>query len=240
MMIDQKAKLDLYTRLDLLRTAVYGKSVKILEDTFLLKSPKDAHRFGNAYAIRHQNRKDLILIDAVREEHKMELSRLRESGYNIKAILLTHAGLIDQAYTELSEIAREFETQIFIHPLDSKQTQTIDITGFHDVYIDFDLSIFHMPGHTSGSVVIYSGVSGALFTGDSAVGSPYEMDDYKFSRPVITNKDNDLALRESWRSISVDFIHMLPLHGKPEFDLSAEQRNEIMNQLITLTPTKTL
>ena len=61
-MIDQEGKVDVFSRLDALRTAVYGDSVKILDDTFLMKFPKHEHRFGNAYAIRHQNRKDLVLI----------------------------------------------------------------------------------------------------------------------------------------------------------------------------------
>jgi glyoxylase-like metal-dependent hydrolase (beta-lactamase superfamily II) len=233
-MIDQDHKLDIFSRLDLLRTAVYGDAVRILPDTFLLKFPGRNGNMGNGYAIRHHNGKDLVLIDTISKEHKLELARFRESEYNINAILLTNGNLIDQAYTELSEIAAENDTQIFVHPLDSKQSQAVDITGYHDVYTHFDLSVFHTPGFTGGAIVVHCGLNGALFTGDSAVGSDYSTDEYIFRRPGIDNEQNNLALRESWRSISVDFDHMLPLQGKPQFDLTEQQRKHILNQLISI------
>ncbi len=233
-MIDQDQKLDIFSRLDLLRTAVYGDSVKILTDTFLLKFPRSTNSMGNGYAIRHINGKDLVLIDTIAQEHKSELARFRESGYNIKAILLTNGNLIDQAYTDLSEIAAENDTQIYVHPLDSKQSQAVDITGYHDIYTHFDLSVFHTPGFTGGSVMVHCGLNGTLFTGDSALGSDYSADDNNFIRPYIDNQQGNLALRESWRSISVDFNHILPLQGKPQFDLTEEQRQQILNQLISI------
>ncbi len=239
-MLDTVGHLDVFSRLDALRTAVYGDSVKILHDTFLLKFPKREQRYGNGYAIRHQNRKDLVLIDTVNREHHGELVRFRESGYNIKGLLLTNKNLISQAYTELSDIARELKTEIYIHPLDSPVTNSIDITGYHDFLQDFDLTVFHTPGNTSGSVMIFSGASGALFTGDSAIGSPYEADEYFFERPPISKDESDLALRESWKSISVDFKHILPLHGKPQFDINLEKRKQILNNLIKTERTKYL
>jgi glyoxylase-like metal-dependent hydrolase (beta-lactamase superfamily II) len=233
-------KIEVFSRLDELRTAEFGTSVKILPDTFLLKFDKHRHRFGNGYAIRHRNGKDLVLIDTVRKEHKVELSRFRENGYNIKAILLTHSDLIGQAFASLSEIAKICDTQIYIHPLDSQSTGALDITGYHDIFKEFDLSIFHTPGHTSGSVVIYCGINRALFVGDSAVGSPYDTDSYYFERPVIESDQKDLALTESWRSMSIEFEHILPLHGKPQFDLSDLDRSGILRNLTKSEATKNL
>ncbi|WP_124980380.1 MBL fold metallo-hydrolase [Nonlabens xiamenensis] len=238
--MDKDDNVDIFTRLDELRTAVFGQSVKILPDTFLLKFEKLENRFGNAYAIRHRNRKDLVLIDTVRKEHEQELVRFRESGYDIKAILLTHSDLIGQSFDTLSNIANRFETQVYIHPLDSQSTGALDITGYHDVYKEFDLSIFHTPGHTSGSIVIYCGINKALFVGDSAVGAPYDNNAYYFERPIIENPQNDLALTESWRSMSIEFEHFLPLHGKPQFDITELERMSILRNLTKTEPTKTL
>lgn len=237
-MLTSKGNIEVLSRLEKLRAASSGDTVKILPNMWLLKSGPDQGAYNNAYAIRHKNRRDILLIDAVRPEHKSEIARFRESGYNIKAILLTNGHMIDHAYADLSDISEELDTQIYIHPLDSKQTNTIDINGYQEVFTAFDLSIFHTPGYTSGSVVIYCGINGVLLTGASAVGSAYDSDTYAFYRPVITNNDNDIALRESWRSVSVRFEHLLPLSGKPQFDITEEQYLQIMNQLIQITPTK--
>ncbi len=234
-------KIDVFSRLDELRTAVYGEPVLILPDSFLLKFDKHQHRYGNGYVIRHRNRRDLVLIDAVRPEHQSTLERYKKDGYKIKAILITHRDIVKQAYKPLHEIAEEFDSNYFIHSLDSDDNDhALNITGYHDVFKDFDLSVFHTPGHTSGSVIIYCGINKALYTGDSAVGSPYESDKYYFERPPIESDQNDLALRESWMSISVDFEHILPLHGKPQFDLSEQERIQIMRNLVKEESTKSL
>jgi glyoxylase-like metal-dependent hydrolase (beta-lactamase superfamily II) len=234
-------KLEVFSRLDELRTAVYGEPVLILPDTFLLKFPKHEHRFGNAYMIRHRNQKDIVLIDAVREEHKSAIESYKESGYEIKAILLTHRDLSGQSYKPIHEIAEDLNTNYFIHSLDSgSDDKALDITGYNDVFKEFDLSVFHTPGHTPGSVTIFCGINKALFTGDSAVGSPYENDDYYFDRPIIKSEQDDLALRESWMSMSVEFEHVLPLHGKPQFDLNEQQRKDILRNLIKTESTKSL
>lgn len=233
-------KENIFSRLDELRTATFGSSVKILPDTFLLKFDKYQFRFGNGYIIRHRNNRELVVIDAVRKEHKEELARLVESGYNIRAILLTHSDLIDQAYAPLKSIMSELDTQIYIHSLDMQSTDCRDITSYDDVFKEFDLSIFHTPGHTGGSVVIYCGIHKTLFAGDSAVGAPYESDDYYFDRPIITSDSKDFALSESWRSIVVEFQHLLPLHGKPQFDINDVQRDDILRRLTREEATKSL
>ncbi|MGB3591382.1 MAG: MBL fold metallo-hydrolase [Nonlabens sp.] len=232
---------EVFSRLDELRTAVFGNPVKILPDTFLLKFDKNHYRFGNGYVLKHRNQRDLVLIDAVKEEHRETLQRYVENGFKIKAILITHRDLLEQAYKPVKDIARDLDTNYFIHPLDSNgDDRALDITGYHDTFKAFDLSIFHLPGHTNGSVVIYCGLNKALFTGDSAVGSEYGLDEYYFERPPMESAEKDLALRESWKSLSVDFAHILPLHGKPQFDLSSEQKNQIIISLTKKEQTENL
>ncbi|MGB5981702.1 MAG: MBL fold metallo-hydrolase [Nonlabens sp.] len=239
-MLDQKEEVKVSDRLDALRAADYGKSVRILNDTYLLKSTCDNLRFGNAYVIKGKNSKNLVLIDAVKREHRDELLRFRESGHNILAIILTSSDLVGQAYTELSDIARELNTQIYIHPMDSAMTHTVDITGYHNFLQEFDLTVFHMPGYTNGSIVIHSGATQALFTGNSAVGSPYERNDYFLNRPILDDQEDDMVLQESWKSICVDFEHILPSRGKPQFDIDFKRKEIIIQQLTKLEQTKTL
>ncbi|AZQ44364.1 MBL fold metallo-hydrolase [Nonlabens ponticola] len=238
--MEQVDRIDVYSRLDELRTAVFGESVKILPDTFLLKYDKHVHHFGNGYMLRHKNRHDIILIDAVIKEHKEEIARFRESGYHIKAILLTHADLISQAYDDVDNIAKDLDTTIYIHPLDKNNTQLAAIDEPNDVFDAFGIKVYHTPGHTKGSVAIYCEFNKALFTGDSAIGSPYEKDEYYFERPPIASEQADLGLRESLRSISVDFEHLLPLHGKPQFEIDDEERERIMRNLTKEESTKNL
>ncbi|WP_194852527.1 MBL fold metallo-hydrolase [Nonlabens antarcticus] len=233
-------KIDIFSRLDELRTAVYGKPVKILPDTFLMKFEKNENREGNGYVMRHKNRQDIIIIDGIREEHRDELTRLKESGYNVKAVLLTNVDMLDKTYADLETIKEDLGADIYIHDLDNKGGAFKNITSNPEVFQDFGLKIIHTPGHTNGSVIIYCDFNKALFTGDSAVGSPYKEDDYYFDRPIIENDQKDLGLRESWRTITEEFEHILPLHGKPQFDLTDDERTTILRNLIKDESTKKL
>ncbi|GAA0871689.1 hypothetical protein GCM10009117_08350 [Gangjinia marincola] len=236
-------KLKVFSRLDQLRTAVYGHPEKILSDTFLMKIPKHVYRFGNTYAIRHLDYQKILLIDAVRPENKEALQHFKDSGYEIAGIVLTHGDLLDQAYTSLDEIANEWDTTIYMHLMDAKnQSGAVeDVMTEPDALKAFGLKVYHMPGHTSGSIMLYTGINeGMLFTGDSAVGSPYESDEYYFERPPITNEQTDYGLIEAWRSFNEPVRHMLPLHGKPQFDMTDQQQADMIRNLIKDEPTKSL
>lgn len=237
-------KIEIYSRLDELRTAVFGTVHKILPETFLMKTKKFQHRFGNTYAVRHTNRKEIILIDAVRPENKEALQGFLSKGYTISAILLTHGDLLAQAYASMEQIKKDVGgAPIFIHPLDmhSQSKSLKDITAKHQVFKHFDLDVFHFPGHSGGSVVIRSGINGGMiFTGDSAIGSPYEQDDYSFVRPVIQEHTKDFALAEAWKGFAADFEHFLPQHGKPQFDLDEDERHTILRKLARDEPTLSL
>ena len=239
-----KDRIDIFTVLDDLRTAEYGVPTKILPNTFLVKFPKHIHRFGNGYILKHINRKDVLLIDVTREETKPAVAKLLEQGYTISGILLTHKGSATQAYAELDILSKDAGgAPIFIHPLDNgtQAAATKDITAKHKVFDDFTMTIFDFPGHTAGSVVIYTEINnGMLFTGDSAVGSNYENDDYYFERPIIDNHTIDYGLAESWKAFDKYFEQILPLHGKPQFELSEGQQKDILLRLSKDEPTKKL
>ncbi|WGK64504.1 MBL fold metallo-hydrolase [Croceiramulus getboli] len=242
--MEVKDRIDIFSTLDELRTAVYGDPVKILPETFLMKVKKFKHRFGNTYALRHLNRKDLILIDAIRPENKPAIDQFLDQGYQVRGILLTHGDLIKQAYADLHHISEELgNAPIFMHPLDAGEYGDLitDITEPNFVLEDFGIESYHYPGHTPGSVILYSERNeGMLFAGDSAVGSPYDQDDYYFERPPIENDETDFGLAQNWKRFVKPFKHFLPLHGKPQFGLSEPQQKDIILNLTKDQKTESL
>lgn len=218
-----------------IKKAENGERVLILPDTFLLKVAKFQYRVGNSYILRHINRKEVLLIDVVHETSKNTVDDLISDGYDIQGLLLTHSDLIDQAYTNMAQLSKDLNSApIFAHPLDSKKSSADikDIMKKNDVFEKFSINIYHTPGHTGGSVLIYSDINGGmLFTGDSAVGSPYDVEKSYFERPPIADESTDMGLAGSWRFFRQPFKHILPLHGKPEFDLSEGRQKDVLLNL---------
>lgn len=228
-------KIDIFSRLDELRTAVFGTVHKILPETFLMKTGKSKDRFGNTYAIRHTNRTEIVLIDAVLPENKKALQGFLKKGYKISAVLLTSGEVLEKSYAPIEQIKKDLKgAPVFIHPLDmqGQEKELKDITSKPQVFKHFDISIYPFPGGTGGSVLIRSGLNGGmLFTGDSAIGSPYEDDSYSFERPSLNDETEDFGLAESWKNFEDDFEHFLPRHGKPQFELEEETRDDILRSL---------
>ena len=65
-----------------------GKFLKLIPDTFLIKGKEKDGVFNQGYAIRHINRRDIILIDVVEEETKAAVKKLVNDGYQIKGMLI--------------------------------------------------------------------------------------------------------------------------------------------------------
>ena len=218
-----------------IKEADYGERILIVPDTFLLKVAKFRYRYGNSYMIRHINRKEILLIDVVHESSKNTIDELISDGYDIQALLLTHGDLIDQAYTNMSQLSRDLNSApIFAHPLDSKKSSADikDIMKSNAIFEKFSLEVYHAPGHTGGSVLLYTPINGGmLFTGDSAVGSPYDNEKFYFERPPIEETSMDSGLAASWKFFRKPFKHILPLHGKPEFNLSEGRQKDILLNL---------
>ncbi len=227
--------------IETLRNLNFGFLLKILPNVHLIKVDKHQYRYGNMYIIKHPNRKSLVLIDAVRPESKIAMERFIKDDYTVDAVLLTHSDLIDQAYGDLEEISTNLGNPTFyIHPKDVKSgwEDAQDIMTVPSAFSDYELNVFHFPGHTPGSSVVYSGLNnGMVFSGDSAIGSNYEKEAYYFDRPP---NNADEALRESWQQFNKEFSHFLPLHGKPEFTLSRKRQDEILQHLRKQEPTKSL
>lgn len=180
----------------------------------------------------------------VHEDSIENIQELLQDGFTVSALLLTHSDLVDQSYTSMKQLSQDLGgAPIFIHPLDSKKSASDleDILQKNEIFDRFAISVYHTPGHTGGSVMIHSKINnGMLFTGDSAVGSPYDVDQYYFERPPIADETRDQGLAKSWSVFTKPFKHILPLHGKPQFGLTEGDQIDIILNLSKNEPTKSL
>jgi len=208
-----------------------GQAVKILPDVFLAKATDKDGNVVNTYAIRHENRHDLLLIDMIYPENKSTLDKFKEAGYNIKAIVVTSDTTAHHAFEDFKDLAEEYDTSFYMHKLDDNSSHKVhDIMLGDDTLDQFGVNGFHFPGYTGGSAMVYVGYNGALFTGHSAIGTPLKADGADFNRPEISEV-NDMGLLDNWLSFTVEFDHILPAEGTPKLKLSNTERNDIIRRL---------
>lgn len=208
-----------------------GKAVKILTDTFLAKAKDQNGHTVNTYALRHENRHDILLVDTVYPENKSTLDHFKEAGYNIKGIVVTSDAVAKHSFKDFKEIAESYNTEIFMHKLDDNSDyQCKDIMDGHDCMKSFQIKPFHFPGYTGGSVMLYSDYNGALFAGHSAKGAEWKDGQPSFTRPD-TNDAEDSGLMDNWMSFDIDFEHLLPASGQPQLKIDDEARNAIIRSL---------
>ncbi|MGA9588981.1 MAG: hypothetical protein WBV11_04045 [Salegentibacter sp.] len=212
-----------------------GKFLKLIPDTFIIKGKEKDGVFNQGYAIRHINRRDIILIDVVEESTKDAVKRLVNDGYNIKGILITCDGIMKDAYADLKTISQDAGgAAIYAHPRNNfkDRTKTKDITGKDPVLKSFGLSIYDLPGNGGESVLVYSDINdGMLFPGDDAIGSPYDSDLNTFSRPEMKKQNDDFGLAESWSAFEEEFAYLFPRKGKPGFNLEEGAQRDILIKL---------
>ncbi|APG61364.1 hypothetical protein [Christiangramia salexigens] len=212
-----------------------GKFLKLIPDTFLIKGDEEDGRYNQGYAIRHLNRRDIILIDVVEKSTKAAVKKLVDEGYLIKGILITCDGVLKSAYADLKTISEDAGgAPIYAHPRNNfKDTMKIkDITAKDKTLDAFGINIFDLPGSEGASVVVYSDLNdGMLFPGEDARGSDYDSDLNTFSRPEKTNENNDFGLAESWAAFDTPFTYLFPRKGKPGFNLEEGHQIDILNKL---------
>ncbi len=212
-----------------------GKFLKLIPDTFIIKGAEKEIGFHQGYAIRHINRKDIILIDAVEKSTKEAVKKLVEDGYSIKGILISNNLVYKTAYDNLKTLSEDAGgAAIYMHPrITVKNGDHVkDITGRHNIIKNFGLTITDLPGNGGGSVLIYSEINdGMLFTGADAEGSPYDSDLNTFKRGKMDSKNDEYGLAEAWGSYVMPFTYLFPLCGKPGFNLDEGHQRDILNIL---------
>ncbi|HSI70980.1 MAG TPA: hypothetical protein VK941_12160 [Gillisia sp.] len=212
-----------------------GKFLKLIPDTFVIKGGERDGGVHQGYAIRHINRKDMILIDVVEEATKEAVKKLVKDGYTIKGILISNHLVYKTAYGDVKTLSEDAGgAPVFMHPrISPKDGDTLkDITGRHDIIKHFGLTITDLPGNGGGSVLIYSDINdGMLFTGADADGSPYDSDLNTFTRGKLDSKNDEYGLAESWGAYVMSFSYLFPLKGKPAFNIDEGQRTDILAKL---------
>lgn len=212
-----------------------GKFLKLIPDTFIIKGGEREGGVHQGYAIRHLNRKDIILIDVVESSTKEAVKKLVSDGYTIKGIFISNSDVYKTAYDNLKTISEDAGgAPIFMHPRISLQNgdKVKDITAKNEVMKHFGLTITDLPGNGGGSVLIYSDINdGMLFTGDDAEGSPYGSEENTFVRPKLEHKNDEFGLAEAWGAYENSFAYLFPLKGKPGFNLDDGKQKDILNKL---------
>jgi hypothetical protein len=213
-----------------------GKFLKLIPDTFIIKSETDQNGFNQGYAIRHQNQKDIILIDVIEKATRDAVKKWIKDGYTIKAILISNTSVIKNSYADLKTLSEDAGgASIYAHPMSTlKENFKIkDITvKKNELFKSFGLTIYNLPGSGGGSVLIYSDLNeGMLFTGEDAIGSPYDTELNEFSRPKIKSKNDEYGLAQNWSEFGQPFSYLFPLRGKPGFNLEEEDQTAILNKL---------
>lgn len=212
-----------------------GKFLKLIPDTFIIKGAENENGIHQGYAIRHLNRKDIILIDVVEEATREAVKKLVTDGYTIKAILISNNLVYKTAYDSMKTLSEDAGgASIFMHPrISVKNGDTIkDITARNEIFKNFGLTITDLPGNGGGSVLIYSEINdGMLFTGADAEGSPYDSELNTFTRGELDSKNDEFGLAQAWGSYIMPFTYLFPLCGKPGFDIDEGRRTDILSTL---------
>lgn len=213
-----------------------GKFLKLIPDTFIIKGDVREEGFNQGYAIRHLNQKDIVLIDVVEKATKEAVKKWVKDGYNIKAILISNTSVYKNAYDNLKTISEDAGgAPIYVHPMITlkEDFKIKDITAKkNEIFKSFGLTIYNLPGNGGGSVLIHSDINGGmLFTGEDALGSPYDSALNEFTRPKMKSKNDEFGLAESWGAYEQPFSYLFPLRGKPVYNLEEEDQSDILNKL---------
>lgn len=190
-----------------------GQDVHVLENLVMFRVDKQRFRYGQSYALLRGNQ--MILVDAVHQATREAVDRWRER-YTPVALFLTHSDLLSQAFGPMSKVSEWLDSPVLIHSHDRRGQAVQPIEEATDLLEKHQLRYFHVPGHTSGSMMLYAEPEQFLFTGDSAVGANYEKEMTNFTHPPISSSDWE-GFEVGWNGVSVPVRGLFPLHGKPDF-----------------------
>jgi len=143
-------------------------------------APLDA----NCYFIADVGAGDAILVDAPWQIADQIAQLAEELGVTVRLIVCTH-GHWDHTMG-LHELIAATRAEVVCHPLDGEMLEHPSFAPFNfpfelhavsvDRYLEEDdevevgnhrFTVLHTPGHTPGSICLYSAQDGLLFTGDT-------------------------------------------------------------------------
>lgn len=211
-----------------------GQFVKILPDTLMIKGAKNDRGFDLGYAVKKFNKKEYVLIDVVELATKEAVQDLIKNGNKISAILITSDTVLRDAYSDLETLSKDAGgADIYVHPNISTDGnfETKNLSSSDALLNEFGLDIHELPGKTRAVLVYARSNDGMLFPGDSAKGSAYDTNRSMVTRDKLENKGQEFDLVEFWREFDQEFRYLFPRQGKPEIELEAGTRTDILNRL---------
>lgn len=147
---------------------------------------------------------------------------LVKQGRSPTGSFISHSDLaqVGDAFTTLKE---EFQLTSMLHAVDQTVASVngcdfqFDDPAMTDVLHGLNLELIHIPGQTSGSMMLYDSSDGFLLAGDSVVGpGPNQSTQLPvLKRPRMQQEDNDRFCAQ-WGQIvkDRDVRGILPLHGQ--------------------------
>ena len=175
------------------------------------------HRPFNAYALVFGDR--CVLFDAPHLHCAPGVRKLVDGGVTPVGCLLSHADLT--AGDGFDALRDDFGMTFMLHPADQKDPRAermgIDWRDPAGALADLPVEVIHWPGHSPGSVMLYTPEhGGVLLTGDAAVGpGPMQPDGTPpLVRPKVASEEGDRGQLDRWRAFHRDPLGTLaPLHG---------------------------
>ena len=140
----------------------------------------------NVHLLADSRTREAIAIDTAIPSLDWISAELAERDWTLKLIVTTH-GHWDH-FGENAAVAEHTGAPIAVHPLDAHRLATpqplwapfeippcvpaVDLAeGGHVRFGEIDLTVLHTPGHTEGSVCLWSAEAGLLFSGDTLFAS---------------------------------------------------------------------
>ena len=194
--------------------------------------------FANVYLIRRGEK--LLVVDAgLPGEYEKVLRYIEKLGHlpeDVETIIVTHAH--HDHVGSLKDLKDATGANIAAHKdevpyLKGEKTFRSEIEPV-DVEIELNdgdeihgLKVIHSPGHTPGSICLLDLKTKALFVGDLVMEENGKLEEipHHYSLDPMKNRE---AIR---RLLDVDFVHLLPSHGKPILNEGKEKVRELVEEL---------
>ena len=193
--------------------------------------------FANVYLIRRGEK--LLVVDAgLPGEYEKVLRYIEKLGHlpeDVETIIVTHAH--HDHVGSLKDLKDATGANIAAHKdevpyLKGEKTFRSEIEPV-DVEIKLNdgdevhgLKVIHSPGHTPGSICLLDLKTKALFVGDLVMEENGKLEEipHHYSLDPMKNRE---AIR---RLLDIDFVHLLPSHGKPILNEGKEKLRELVER----------
>ena len=173
----------------------------------------------NSWAILREGRS--ILLDAPVSWAMEGIAALAAAGHPPAAHVLSHRDIAGSG-DAFDAFADAYDAPFLMHPEDQaedaprKLSVPLNDPMASDVLRDAGIETIHIPGHSPGSIMLYSAEAGGiLLTGDAAVGPGPEQSDRtpRLERPK--GADADRRFLRIWHDVAArPLAAVLPLHGE--------------------------